>query len=175
VGLAVLVLAAAACSRPGEPPVAQTASDSADQILYGFTHNVTVEGVWRARLTADTAYFFQETGSVSLLGVMVDFMSPQGTVQSTVTSDSGAYDSRTQDMEAYGDVVAVTPDGRRLTTSVLRFDRARQQISGPNAFRFCAPDRRLEGDGFTSDPDFRNVETVRPRRGRVGEAVGCPG
>jgi hypothetical protein len=70
-------------------------------------------------------------------------------------------------MEARGDVVARTPDERVLTTEVLRFSRAREEISGPEAFVFDGPDGHLEGDGFTSDPDFRNVLTDRPRRGRV--------
>jgi hypothetical protein len=69
-------------------------------------------------------------------------------------------------------VVAVTPDKRRLTTSVLLYNRATDQISGPNDFVFDGPDRHLEGDGFTSDPDFKNVVATRPRRGLV--RVGAP-
>jgi LPS export ABC transporter protein LptC len=169
VGVAALGIWVAACDGPGEPPVAAGAAETADQVMYVFTHNVTVDGVWRARLRADSAYVYQESGYVDLFGVTVEFMSPQGAITSTVTSREGRYESRSQNMEARGDVVAVTPDGRRLETSVLVFDRARQKISGPSEFRFCAPDRQLEGDGFTSDPEFRNVETIRPRRGRMGE------
>jgi hypothetical protein len=77
-------------------------------------------------------------------------------------------------MEARGSVVAVTPDKRRLTTSVLRYNRATDQISGPNEFVFDAPDRHLEGESFTSDPEFKNVVTQRPRRGVVREGVQRP-
>jgi hypothetical protein len=39
---------------------------------------------------------------------------------------------------------------------------------------FDAPDRHLEGESFTSDPEFKNVVTTRPRRGVVREAAPRP-
>lgn len=72
-------------------------------------------------------------------------------------------------MEARSNVIATTPDNRRLTTEILRYDRTNEQISGPSTFVFDSPDRHLEGDGFTADPDFRQVEAVRPREGRITE------
>ncbi len=164
-----LLLAAAGCGGSGEPPTTLAAADTADQVLYGFVHNVTLDGVLRARLTADTAFFYQGSQTALLYGVQVEFFTSLGEVSSTVTSNDGTYDWRTGDMEARGDVVAETPDNRVLTTTVLRYSRRGHQISGPEAFVFDAPDQHLEGDGFTADPDFTNVVTERPRRGRVGE------
>jgi hypothetical protein len=64
-------------------------------------------------------------------------------------------------------VVAVSPDGRRLETSVLRYDRNADRIVGPDHFVWTTPEQRVEGDAFTSDPDLRNVQTTRAR-GAVG-------
>lgn len=130
-------------------------------------HNLTIDGVLRVKLAAQTAYFYQGPQTADLYDLTVQFLSPLGTVSSTVTADSGTYEWRTGNMEAHGDVVAVTPDGRRLTTSILRYNKRLDQISGPAPFVFDAPDRHLEGDGFTADPDFRNVIATRPRRGTV--------
>lgn len=163
----LVFVVAAACSDAGEPPTRLAAPDSADQVLYGMTHNVTIDGVLRARLDADTAYVYQNSQTASLLGVRVEFLSPRGTVSSTITGDSGTYDFRGRDMEARGNVVAVTPDGRRLTTSILRYNRRNEEISGPAPFVFDAPDRHLEGSAFTADPEFSNVRAVEPRRGRA--------
>jgi hypothetical protein len=99
----------------------------------------------------------------------VTFYSPSGVETSTLTADGGVYEWRTSNMEARGNVVAVTPDHRRLTTNVLSYARDAQTITGPEAFVFEAPDRHLEGEGFTSDPDFKNVVTQRARRGTVGK------
>lgn len=163
-----------ACGGVETPPTAAVAADSADQVLYGLRHNLTVEGVLRAHLEADTAYFYQSAQRADLVGVAVVFFSPEGRQTSRLTSQAGAYDWRTGNMEARGNVVAVTPDGRRLTTSVLRYHRATDQISGPSQFVFDAPDRHLEGESFTADPEFKNVVTTRPRRGTVREGERRP-
>ena len=164
----------AACGGVETPPTATVVRDSADQVLYHMKHNLTLEGVLRAHLEADTAYFYQASQRVDLVGVSVVFYSPEGRETSRLTSRTGNYDWRSGNMEADGNVVAVTPDHRKLTTSVLQYSRGSDQISGPEAFVFDAPDRHLEGESFTSDPEFKNVVTTRPRRGVVREATPRP-
>ncbi len=163
-----------ACGGVETPPTTAAAADSADQVLYGLRHNLTVEGVLRAHLEADTAYFYQSAQRADLVGVTVVFFSPEGRQTSRLTSRTGTYDWRTGNMEARGDVMAVTPDGRRLSTSLLRYHRGADQISGPSQFVFDAPDRHLEGESFTADPEFKNVVTTRPRRGTVRGAEPRP-
>lgn len=165
---AAVLVAVGACTDRGEPPTRLVAPDSADQVLFGVEHLVTVDGVRRARLFADTAFFYQAAQVAQLHQVRVEFYALTGELTSTITADSGTYDYRSRNMEARGNVVAVTPDRRRLTTTVLRYDRRTDRISGPAPFVFDAPDRHLEGSAFTADTDFSNVEAVEPRRGRAG-------
>jgi hypothetical protein len=66
-----------ACGNPGTPPTTVT-SDSADQIFYGLRHHLTIEGVLRAHLEADTAYFYQASQRADLKRVHVTFFSPEG-------------------------------------------------------------------------------------------------
>lgn len=166
---ALLLLAAlAACGDAGKPPVAAAPGDTADQVIFGLNHVLTVDGAMRTRLQADTAYLFQQSQTSQLRNLKVTFFTPEGRESSTLTARNGRYDWRTGDMEARDDVVGVTPEKRRLTTSVLKYHKATQSIEGPADFVFDAPDRHLEGEGFTSDPDFRNVVTKRPRRGTLG-------
>ena len=166
--LAGLIGAAlSACGELDQPPLTELAGDSADQVGYGVVHNLSVEGVRRMRLEADSAYAFFGPQSHLLFGVTVTFFSPQGVETSTLTSVEGTYYWRTGNMEARGDVVAITPDGRRLETSILQYDRNTDQINGPASYLFITPERRAEGESFTSDPDFRNVVTTRAR-GQMG-------
>jgi len=160
-------LAGLACRDSELPPTTISAADSADQTFFGMTTSVTVNGVRRVQLHADTAYYFENRQVADLHGVHVTFFGPEGEQTSSLTADSGTYNSRTGDMEAIGNVVGVTPDGRRLTTSVLDYSRSTDRVSGPASFVFVTPDQHLEGDGFTADPDFRNVETKKPR-GNLG-------
>ncbi len=171
-GSAVLLMVVAAasawaCDEETPPPTSAALRDTADQVLYGVTYLITIDGIKRIRLYSDTVYFYQPTQVADLVGVRVEFFSAQGALSSTVTALEGHYEWRTGSMEARGDVVATTPDDRRLTTDTLRYERDAERISGPSAFVFDSPDRHLEGDGFTADPDFRQVEAVRPREGRI--------
>jgi LPS export ABC transporter protein LptC len=173
--LGALAAAATACGGTDIPSVTLAAADSADQVFFGLEHNLTLDGVLRARLLADTARFFETSQRAYLRRVHVTFFSPQGLETSQLTSDSGSYDWRSGNMQAYGNVVAVTPDGRRLRTSLLEYNRATDRLSGPASFVFDGPDRHLEGESFEADPDFRNVVTTRPRRGRVTGREGAGG
>lgn len=145
--------------------------DSADQVAYGFTNHFTVDGVERAQLEADSAFHYADHEEWELFNLRVEFRSPQGALRSTLTSLRGRYNWRTGDMEARDSVVAVTPDQRRLTTCALKYTDSSDLISGPCAFVFDAPNEHLEGESFTSDPDFRNVTAVEPRSGTVRDPI----
>jgi LPS export ABC transporter protein LptC len=162
-----LVLALAACSSLDQPPTTATAADSADQIGYGVLHYMTTDGVRRLKLEADSAYMYERSQRHKLFGITVTFYSPEGRETSTLTARDGNYDWRTGDMEARGDVVVVSPDRRRLETTLLRYNRTTDRIVGPEPFVWVTPEQRVEGDAFTSDPELRNVETTRAR-GDIG-------
>jgi len=148
---------------------------SVDQVAYGFVNHYTVDGVQRAQLEADSAYHSEETETWELFNLRVEFRSPQGAVRSVLTSLRGTYNWRTGDMEARDSVVAVTPDNRRLTTCAIEYSDDTDMISGPCAFVFDAPNEHLEGESFTSDPDFRNVTAIRPSSGTVRDPNALPG
>ena len=148
------------------PSVTLQAGDTADQVLYGMEHYVTDQGLRRSLVEADTAYVYQNTQMVEMRGVKVTFYNPSGEVTSTVTADSGTYLTRDGSMSARGNVVAVTPDGRTLRSQELKYDSRSRKISSDKPFVYDRADQHLEGNGFTSDPDFRNVVTRQPRGGQ---------
>jgi LPS export ABC transporter protein LptC len=168
----VAALAGAACSDGARPTATVAAADTADQILYGMSYYVTVEGIRRARVQADTAYFYQPTQRAELVGVKVTFFNAAGEPTSTLTSREGTYHWRSGDMEGRGNVRVVTTDGRTLTTEVLRYHQARNEVESDRHFVHTRPDGRLEGDGFRSDPDFRDVVATRVRG--EGGAINLP-
>jgi LPS export ABC transporter protein LptC len=161
-GLAgIVIVAAAACSGMEQPPTTRTDADSADQVGYGVTHILTADGVRRMRLVADSVYAYLGPQRHDLFGITVTFYAPNGVETSTLTAREGTYDWRSGNMEARGDVVTISPDGRRLETSVLQYDRAQDLIVGPAAFRWRTPTQDVRGEGFTTDPELRNVQTTR--------------
>lgn len=160
--LPLLPLILLACTDDSAPPVS-VAADTADMIYYGVVHRVTVDGVRRAVIEADSAYFYEGPQRIEMMQMRVTFFSPDGVETSRLTADEGTYQWRSGNMEARGNVVAVTPDQRRLETTILEYFRNANEIRGPEPYVFTTPEQRLEGRAFRSDPDFRNVVTTQPR------------
>lgn len=172
-GTAFLVLVAAvaaACSEPATPPVASSnpMADSAEQVMYGVTARLASMGVNKGSLTADSAFFFEEGTRMELFGVHVTFYDALGQPNGNLTSRRGTYHTTRGEMVAREDVVVVNAEGRRLTTPELRYEEHNNQIASDSAFVVTSPSgERLEGIGFTSDP---NLDVVRIRQATSGTA-----
>jgi LPS export ABC transporter protein LptC len=161
-----------ASCKSGTPVTAtQAALDSADQVLIGMSHYVTESGVLRARVQADTAFFFSGTQQAELRKVHVTFYDAAGQATSTLTSNEGTHHWRTGDMEARGNVVVVrNKDGGTLRTEVMDYSQIKNEVSSEKPFIWDEPGRHMEGDGFTSDPEFKKIATKRPH-GTGGQFV----
>jgi LPS export ABC transporter protein LptC len=179
VPLSFLVLVAAGAlagcrDRGAQPTVIATAHDSADQTIFGVRTLLTDEGLMRAELLADTAFSYEDGTRFELRKVKTTFFTKVGARDAVLTSREGTYRSRSNDMEARGNVVVVSEQGRRLETPVLRFDQTRNEISSDSAFVLTEPNRRLEGVGFVSDPNMANVRILQSKAATTG-AVTLPG
>jgi LPS export ABC transporter protein LptC len=167
--------ALAACEDDAvRPTVNVTAADTADQVLFSMEHLITSNGVRRTRVLADTAYLYEQTQLARLKTVTVSFYDAVGNESSTIKADSGTYQMRDGSMQSWGRVLATTPDGRRLRSEELKYDARQHKISSDRPFTYDRGDQHLEGNGFTSDPDFRNVVAQQPRGGQVGGPTGRP-
>ena len=169
----LVVVGAIACSSKKQPPVAAHSplADSADQVMYGARFNLTDKGLQRAQLQADTAYFFEDNTRIELENVHTTFFTAIGAKNAVLTSDRGRFNSRTNNMVARKNVVVVSEDGRRLTTPELSYNQQTNEISSDSAFVMTEPNRRLEGIGFRSDPDMKNIRILK---GTSGIARGVP-
>lgn len=162
---------AAGCKQQKADPFEQLGqADSADQIIFGLKLNITNNGVRQAYLMADTAFYYESSGRDVLRRVHVTFFSPTGDSTSVLTSHDGFYWTRTNIMEAVGNVVVVRKDGARLTTSELWYDQNKNEVHTDSAYTFDSADRHGSGSGFVSDPTFTNIQS-RNVRGAAGHFV----
>ena len=164
---ALTIGGAAACSQKKQPPVAAHSplADSADQVMYGARFNLTDKGLQRAQLEADTAYFFEDNTRIELEKVHTTFFTATGAKNAVLTSERGRFNSRTNNMIARRNVVVVSEDGRRLTTPELSYNQQTNEISSDSAFVMTEPNRRVEGIGFRSDPDMKNIRILKGASG----------
>ncbi|HEV2750118.1 MAG TPA: LPS export ABC transporter periplasmic protein LptC [Gemmatimonadales bacterium] len=171
VTMIVALAAGGACDTGIKPTAVVTAADSADQVLYNMSHYVTADGIQRAHVLADTAYFYSPMQTAELRNVHITFFDLRGAQTSTLTSREGTYHWQSGDMEARGHVVVVRVDSATLRTAVIRFSQARNQVSSDQIFVFDEPKnggRHIVGQGFTADPDFKVVTATKI----VGQAGG---
>jgi LPS export ABC transporter protein LptC len=159
-----------ACDTGIKPTATVAAADSADQVLLNMSHYVTVTGIQRAHVLADTAYLYSPAQTAELRNVHITFYDPHGVETSTLTSREGTYRWRTGDMEARGHVVVVRTDGATLRTEVIRYSQVKNQVSSDQPFVFDEPSRHIQGQGFTADPDFKVVTAIRPT-GTAGKFI----
>jgi LPS export ABC transporter protein LptC len=156
-----------ACSSKKEPPVATHSplADSADQVMYNASFLLTDKGLSRAQMQGDTLYFFEDNTRIESDNPRITFYTATGAKDAVLTARHGTSNTRTNNMIARGNVVVVSEDGRRLTTEELLYNQGRNQISSDSAFVLTEPDRRLEGIGFRSDPDMKNIQILKGASG----------
>jgi LPS export ABC transporter protein LptC len=143
-------------------------ADSADQVIFGQRTLITDRGINRAQIESDTAYFFDENTRVDMRIVRGLFFSSVGAKDAVMTSRTALYNTRTQMLEAHGDVVISTIDSRTLKTPFLRYDQRTNQISSDSAFVLTSPGKELRGIGFVSDPDMNNVNVKHAQKAKAG-------
>ncbi|MEX1186622.1 MAG: LPS export ABC transporter periplasmic protein LptC [Gemmatimonadaceae bacterium] len=160
--LSLLLALASACDDKREPPVLTRSAmaDSADQVMFGASFNMTDRGVIRAELQADTAYFFDDNTRIELDDVNTTFYTVAGMKDAVLTSDRGRYSTRLGNMTAYGNVVVNTEDGRRIVTPELHYNQSANQFTSDSQFVMTEPGRRIAGVGFRSDPGLKNVQVL---------------
>lgn len=171
--VSLLVLAASACSSPGETstrqPTGDPEMDSADQVAFGFRTLLTDAGLLRAEVFADTALFLDQSTRAALRQVHGEFFGATGAKEATLSARLGKFDTRGQNLEAWGDVVITSVDGRVLKTPMIKYDQARNLVTSDSAFVLTEPgEREIRGIGFRSDPNLSAVQILQTQSGRGG-------
>jgi LPS export ABC transporter protein LptC len=159
--------ATTACTSKKQPPVATHSplADSADQVMYGARFRLTDNGISHAEMQADTLYFFDDNTRIEAEKPHVTFFTAEGAKDAVLTALRGTSNTRTNNMIARKNVVVVSEDGRRLTTEELIYNQQRNEISSDSAFVLTEPNRRLEGIGFRSDPNMKNIRILKGASG----------
>lgn len=135
----------------------------ASQVMVDVETFVTREGVRKAHLTADTAFFLEEESGVNLRGVRVDFFGEQGATASRLTARRGWYEMQTGDMRATDNVVVVdSATDRRLETERLEYRARSDELRGDTAFVFHRGNEIIRGQSFVTDPSLDDIRTTGP-------------
>ena len=162
IGAACAVAVASACKESTPPPVGKAgAIDTAEQVGFGVRTLLTANGVQKGELQADTMFVFNDQTKFDFRNARVKFNTETGAPNGTMRADRGIYDTRTQILEGFGNVVVTTLDGRRLTSPHVKFNQLANEVSSDTTFTVNAGNKTQTGIGFTADPNLTRFKCLR--------------
>ena len=168
-GCAVLAaaLALGACGGDTDTPVAgqDLLEMQADMVTYDMdTYFTNAQGIRTGKITADSAFFFEDSTVVHMQGVEMEVYAENGAVRAVVNADRGRFEEREQRMHALGDVVLVMPEeGRQLESAELHYDPVTEEIWSDSASTYRHDGQVTRGTCFKSDMSFRNYTVCNIR------------
>lgn len=89
-------------------------------------------------------------------GISVDFYDREGFHTSVLTAERGKVDDVTQDLYAYGNVVARSDSGVVLKTEELRWINSRRKIVTDKYVEIISPTEEIYGYGLESDQSLKD-------------------
>jgi LPS export ABC transporter protein LptC len=157
-----LALATLACGETQGPPVASRSllPDSAEQMQFGVELTLSDAGVRRAFVKADTLLMYDDATRAELRKVIARFYSTSGEQEAVLNSDQGSHSTRLGTMEARGNVIVISKEGKQLNSPHLKYDPTRNEISSDSAFTLTEGERVTKGVGFVSNPDMTNMRIL---------------
>ena len=159
-GLLGLVLVSGCSSGDEEPATPAGTAPRLEQVFTDQKMVETEDGQRKWILRSSQRQQFAGQSTVLLIDLTMDFYR-DGEVFSTLTADSGRADPDNHDIHAWGDVVVVTHDGRRLETEELFFDNKTQLITNDVFDRYTWSDGQATGIGMEASPDLEYFEIKR--------------
>lgn len=172
----LMVATLGACKEAPTPPAIQgrTPVDSADQFMMGMTTVLHDRGVKRADIAADSAYLFDNSVRIRMLGVSGTFFTSTGVQAGVMSAKRADYDTRMDSLQAWGDVVIISTEGRTLKTPQLKYNKVSNEMSSDSLFTITDSEHTTTGIGFTSDPGLNTVVVKKMISGSAGK-VNLPG
>jgi len=174
VTVGLLVLAVASCGEGSDAPLVAEEllqlNARANRVAMGLEHYVAAEGIRRAKIVADTAFFIEDEALVELRVMEVTFYDEDGNETTILTAREGTYDWETGDMTAKYDVVVLKMDeDRRIESTEMFYNRPDDIIwSEEHTTMYEANGTIIEGTSFESSSGMDRVELTEPRIIRQG-------
>jgi LPS export ABC transporter protein LptC len=161
----LLTFAPLACNEPISTPIAgnELTEITADNVQYEMRSVFTAEGVRAGVVNADSAFIFADSGFAKMYEVNITFEDSRGAEQARVVADSGVLKQRTEEMDAWGNVVIDLPArGCRIVSEEIHYSPPLNQIRTDKPVTFEQNGQMATGAGFYSDLQMQNFTIQQP-------------
>jgi len=141
--------------RPGGP----------SQVTWKARFVMHEEGKRRAIIRADRMEQYETDDSTYSVWRTLDdssrvrsFVFEEGDSSATITADSVAFFNEEGRFEAYGEVVVLTTEGRRLESEHLTWDQFDRKIRTQRFVHITTPTEDVQGNGLVADEDLATYQ-----------------
>jgi len=167
--LAILVsVGLIGCSETEQTPAVQRSGAIPDQQFYDYRLIESAGGIKRWVLESDRMEKYADREDVELFTVRMQFYR-DGEYFSTLTAERGQANLTSKNLFAWGNVVVVTDDGRKLETEELHYDNDRGLIHNEVFDRFTRDGDVITGIGLEATPDLEYFEIKQRVQAEVGD------
>ncbi len=165
------------CSAPPPPPQTPVEEVFPEQELFGAKISFYSEDRLATVIDAGRVLQFEKQNLIILdSGIVADFYDEFGNQRTRIWADSGTASEASRNLNAYGNVVAVSDSGERLETNILRYDNAQGLIYADGPVKISTPTDTIFGTGFRADKNLKNWTVLDPSgrtlRDRPNKVVG---
>jgi LPS export ABC transporter protein LptC len=169
---AIVLVAALGCSEKKAKEVPAQAGQWPDETMTEFVTQQTDSGRVQWKLAAPKATRYNARNVFVLDNPKIEFFDEMGNLQTTLTARNGEYSTLTQDMLAYGNVVATSTKGEVLETDSLRYLTATDKIVSDSHVKLTRGRDVITGIGMEADHTLDSVDIKRNMRARIVEEDG---
>lgn len=132
---------------------------SADDVMYGVSHNMSKDGIREARLEADSMLMWNDSTHTWVMQMTLLVFNDQGGRRATITADRGRFDMSSNELMAVGNAVLTIPgQDREIRTEVLNFSQQSDRVWSDVTVVMREEGCEIEGDRLESDISFDDVK-----------------
>ncbi len=171
--LTLVVLAGCGREDQEEPAAPSSATPMLEQVFTDQKMIETIDGHRKWILKSNQMKKYAGKDDILLIDLVMDFYR-DGQVFSTLTADSGRANPDTRDVHAWGNVVVVTNDDRRLETGELFYDNQSQLIFNDVLDKYSWSDGHATGIGMEASPDLEYFEIKQSFKSKISDDQAAP-
>ena len=123
---------------------------NADMQLGSAHFTQSEEGVKKWDLVADDVKYFKGNDQMLLTGLKVSYFSEQNEPV-VIESKEGRFNSKSGDIEVFGDVIVRSADGDTLSTDVLKYSSDSELVTTDEEITLKSGSTTIKGKGLTMD------------------------
>ncbi len=151
------------CSTTPPPPQTPVEEVFPEQELFGAKISFYTEDRLATVIDAGRVLQYEKQNLIILdSGIVADFYDEFGNQRTRIWADSGTASEASRNLNAYGNVIAVSDSGERLETNILRYDNAQGLIYADGPVKISTPTDTIYGTGFRADKNMKNWTVLDP-------------